>query len=200
MKYEFVAPCYFGTESSAAFDFKRLGAENITVTDGRVAFTGDEQVLASANIESRCAERILMLLKRVKVTTFDELFDNVFSIPWEQLLPQDAEFPVKGASLSSPLSSVPACQSIVKKAMVERLKKGHKTAVLPEDGELYKVRFSIRKDLLEGFSTLPIWMQSLVRELPGCDPKTAAATVLKRPQTRGSAKRPHSKSAIGEAS
>ena len=82
MKYEFVAPCYFGTERSAAFDFKRLGAENITVTDGRVAFTGDEQVLASANIESRCAERILMLLKRAKVTTFDELFDNVFSIAW----------------------------------------------------------------------------------------------------------------------
>ncbi|MPM74330.1 Ribosomal RNA large subunit methyltransferase K/L [bioreactor metagenome] len=151
MKYEFVAPCYFGTERSAAFDFKRLGAENITVTDGRVAFTGDEQVLASANIESRCAERILMLLKRAKVTTFDELFDNVFSIAWEQLLPQNAEFPVKGASLSSTLSSVPACQSIVKKAIVERLKKGHKTSVLPEDGELYKIRFSIRKDLLEVF-------------------------------------------------
>jgi len=151
MTYEFIAPCYFGTERSAAFDFKHVGATDVTVTDGRVAFRGDEQVLALANIFSRCTERILLLLKRARVKTFDELFDAVTSVPWEDLLPANAEFPVKGSSLSSQLSSVPACQSIVKKAIVERLKRGHHVGVLPEDGELYKVRFSIRKDELELF-------------------------------------------------
>ena len=151
MIYEFVAPCYFGTERSAAFDFKRIGAQEVTVTDGRVSFKGDERVLAAANIESRCAERILLLLRRARTASFDELFDSVFSVPWESLLPANAEFPVKGASLSSKLSSVPACQSIVKKAVVERLKKGHHVNVLPEDGELYKIRFSIRKDVMELF-------------------------------------------------
>ncbi len=151
MIYEFVAPCYFGTERSAAFDFKRIGAKEVAVTDGRVSFKGDAGVLAAANIESRCAERILLLLRRAKTTTFDELFDSVYAVPWESLLPANAEFPVKGSSLSSTLSSVPACQSIVKKAVVERLKKGHKVTVLPEDGDLYKIRFSIRKDVMELF-------------------------------------------------
>lgn len=151
MIYEFVAPCYFGTERSAAFDFKRIGAREVTVTDGRVSFKGDAEILARANIESRCTERILLLLCRARTMTFDELFDSVYAVPWEALLPADAEFPVKGASLSSKLSSVPACQSIVKKAVVERLKKGHHVTVLPEDGDLYKIRFSIRKDVMELF-------------------------------------------------
>lgn len=149
LEYTYIAPCYFGVESAAAFDVKRIGAKNVTVTDGRVTFEGDEEILAKANINMRCAERVLILLKTATVKTFDELFDMVFSVPWETLMPADAEFPVKGSSLSSTLSSVPACQSIVKKAMVERLKKGHKTQQLPETGNLYKVRFSIRKDVCE---------------------------------------------------
>ena len=127
MKFELIAPCYFGTESTAAFEVRRLGAENVQVTDGRIAFSGDESMIAAANLGLRCAERVLILLKRFPANTFDELFDGVFSVPWEELLPADAAFPVKGSSLSSTLSSVPACQSIVKKAVVERLKKGHKT-------------------------------------------------------------------------
>ncbi|MEG2931454.1 MAG: class I SAM-dependent RNA methyltransferase [Ruthenibacterium sp.] len=149
MKYDLIAPCYFGTETSAAFDFKRIGAENVSVTDGRVAFCGDESIIAAANLQSRCAERVLILLKTYSATTFDELFDGAASIPWEELLPADAEFPVKGSSLSSTLSSVPACQSIVKKAVVERLKRGHGVQILPEDGALYKLRFSIRKNMVE---------------------------------------------------
>ena len=149
MIYNLIAPCYFGTEATCSFDFKRIGAQDIAVTDGRVAFAGDESIIAAANLNARCAERILILLKSYKATTFDELFDGVSSIAWEDLLPADAAFPVKGASLSSTLSSVPACQSIVKKAIVERLKKGHKVTTLPEDGVLYKVRFSIRKDVAE---------------------------------------------------
>ena len=151
MIYSLVAPCYFGTESSASFDFKKIGASDITITDGRISFKGDENIIAAANINTRCTERVLILLKSFKATTFDELFDGIHEIHWEEILPMDAEFPVKGASLSSMLSSVPTCQSIVKKAIVERLKEGHKTNFLPETGKLYKLRFSIRKDLVEMF-------------------------------------------------
>ena len=149
MKYHLIAPCYFGTESTAAFEVRRICAEEVQVTDGRIAFTGGPEIIAAANLNLRCAERVLLLLKSYTATTFDELFDGVYSIPWEELLPADAQFPVKGSSLSSILSSVPACQKIVKKAVVERLKKGHKVLTLPETGALYKLRFSIRKNRVE---------------------------------------------------
>lgn len=144
--YDLIAPCYFGTESAAAFDFKRIGAQNVTVTDGRVAFSGGPEVVAAANLWSRCAERVLMVLKTGRADTFDALFDLVSSVPWEELMPADAAFPVKGSSLSSQLSSVPACQSIVKKAVVERMRRGHRTQLLPETGGEYRIRFSIRKN------------------------------------------------------
>ncbi len=151
MEFSFVAPCHFGLETAAAFDFRRLGAADVTLSDGRVAFKGDETVLADANLWSRCTERILMHLATFTATTFDELFDGIFAIPFEEYIPKNAAFPVKGASLSSTLSSVPACQSIVKKAVVERLREGHGVQTLPEDGALYQLRFSIRKDEVEMF-------------------------------------------------
>ena len=148
-KFHLIAPCYFGTESTTAFEARRLGAENVQVTDGRVAFEGGVDMIAAANLNLRCAERVVILLKTYTATTFDELFDGVYSIPWEEVIPADAQFPVKGSSLSSQLSSVPACQSIVKKAIVKRLMQGHKTSYLPETGVLHKIRFSIRKNLVE---------------------------------------------------
>ena len=151
MQFEFTAPCYFGLESAAVFDFRRLGAGNVQVTDGRISFTGGAQLLAEANLWSRCTERIMIRLASFPAPTFDDLFDGVFALPWEDYIPRDAQFPVKGSSLSSTLSSVPACQSIVKKAVVERLRKGHKVAFLPERGAQYRIRFSIRKDLAEVF-------------------------------------------------
>ena len=114
--YTMVAPCFFGTESTLNFEVKRLGAQNIQVTDGRVAFQGGADMIAAANLNLRTAERVLLLLATYKATTFDELFDGCYAIAWEELLPANAAFPVKGSSLSSQLSSVPACQSIVKKA------------------------------------------------------------------------------------
>ena len=147
--YTMVAPCFFGTESTLNFEVKRLGAQNIQVTDGRVAFQGGADIIAAANLNLRTAERVLLLLATYKATTFDELFDGCYNIAWEELLPADAAFPVKGSSLSSQLSSVPACQSIVKKAIVKRLMAGHKTSTLPESGALYKVRFALRKDTVE---------------------------------------------------
>lgn len=149
VKYDLVAPCYFGCESTANFELKRIGAENIRVTDGRLMFSGGAEMIAAANLNLRTVERVLILLKTYPATTFDELFDGVYSIPWEEIIPADAEFPVKGSSLSSQLSSVPACQSIVKKAVVKRLMTYHKVSSLPETGKLYKIRFSLRKNVCE---------------------------------------------------
>ena len=148
-EFTLVAPCFFGTESTLSFEVRRLGAQNVQVTDGRVAFSGGAEMIAAANLNLRTAERVLLLLKTFPASTFDELFDGVNAIPWEELIPADAQFPVKGSSLSSQLSSVPACQSIVKKAVVKRLQAGHKTATLPETGALYKIRFAIRKKVVE---------------------------------------------------
>ena len=92
---------------------------------------------------------MLLQLARYRATTFDELFDGCYQIPWEELLPADAAFPVKGSSLSSQLSSVPACQSILKKAVVKRLLAGHRVTALPESGDVYKIRFALRKDEVE---------------------------------------------------
>ena len=129
-EFTLVAPCFFGTESTLSFEVRRLGAQNVQVTDGRVAFSGGAEMIAAANLNLRTAERVLLLLRTFPASTFDELFDGVNAIPWEELIPADAQFPVKGSSLSSQLSSVPACQSIVKKAVVKRLQAGHKTASL----------------------------------------------------------------------
>lgn len=147
--YTMVAPCFFGTESTLHFEIKRLGAQNIQVTDGRIAFQGEAEMIAVANLNLRTAERVLLQLATYKAMTFDELFDGCYRIPWEELLPADAAFPVKGSSLSSQLSSVPACQSIIKKAIVKRLMAGYKTSTLPESGQVYKVRFSLRKNEVE---------------------------------------------------
>ena len=148
-KFELIAPCFFGCESTAKFELTRIGAENIRVDDGRLSFAGGAEMIAAANLNLRTVERVMLLLARYKASTFDELFDGVYSVPWEDLLPTDAAFPVTGSSLDSQLSSVPACQSIVKKAIVKRLMHGHKVGTLPEDGALYKVRFALRKDTVE---------------------------------------------------
>ncbi len=146
MKYTLIAPCYFGTESVLNYEIKKIGGEDIVVSDGRIIFKGDEHTIAAANINLRTAERVLIQIAQFKARTFDELFDGIHAVDWKTLLPEDCQFPVKGSSLSSTLSSVPACQSIVKKAIVEKLRKQYKTSILPETGNLYKIRFSIRKD------------------------------------------------------
>ena len=147
--YELIAPCFFGCESTASFELRRLGAGDLRVTDGRLTFRGGADLIAAANLNLRTVERVLLLLASYKAETFDDLFDGVYAIPWEELLPADAAFPVKGSSLNSKLSSVPACQSIIKKAIVKRLMHGHHTSVLPETGSEYRVQFLLRKDLCE---------------------------------------------------
>ncbi len=141
-----VAPCLFGIESVAADEFRRMGFEDVTVENGRVLLSGDENMLVRANINSRFAERILINMGSFKATDFTQLFDNVKALAWENWIGEKDTFPVKGWSIDSALHSIPDCQSIIKKAIVDRLSSKYGISWFEETGPEYRVRFSIRKD------------------------------------------------------
>ncbi len=145
-KYLLVAPCLFGIEGILSDELKRMGAENVTAENGRVFFEGGAEMIARANINSRFAERILIVLGRFNAYTFTELFDNVKALPLEKYIGKEDEFPVKGYSLNSALHSVPDCQSIIKKAAVERLKSKYNLSWFSETGAKVQLQFSILKD------------------------------------------------------
>lgn len=117
MNMKFSAPCIFGLEGLCANELRYLGVENVNAENGRVTFTGDWSTLALANINSRYAERILILLAEFEVHTFDNLFEGVKAIPWEDYIGISEAFPVKGRCLDSDLMSVPDCQKIVKRQL-----------------------------------------------------------------------------------
>jgi len=144
----FAAPCLFGVESVAADEFRRMGFEKIETENGRVKLKGDINMLARANICSRFAERIMIVLGEFEALTFTQLFDGVKSLPWEDFIGKDDAFPVNGWSINSQLFSIPDCQSIVKKAIVERLKMKYHIQYFAETGSEYKIRFSIHKNLV----------------------------------------------------
>lgn len=141
-----VAPCLFGVESVAADEFRRMGFENVYAENGRVLLSGNENMLARANICSRYAERILINVGEFEAVTFTELFEGVKSLCWEQFIGKEDAFPVNGWSINSQLFSIPDCQSIIKKAIVERLKLKYNVSYFSETGPQYKVRFSIHKN------------------------------------------------------
>ena len=145
-KINLVAPCLFGVESVAADEFRRMGFEDIITENGRVKLSGNGNMLARANICSRFAERILINVGEFSALSFTELFEGVKALPWENFIGRDDAFPVNGWSINSKLFSIPDCQSIIKKAIVERLKSKYKISVFPETGPIYKIRFSIMKD------------------------------------------------------
>ncbi len=150
-QYKFCAPCLFGLEGLVGEEARRLGFENVTVEDRRVFFTGDEHTLAKANLCLRMAERVMVLMGRFPVKSFEDLYQGVKAIPWGDYIPKDGVFPVKGYSLSSVLHSVPDCQAIVKKAAVDRMSQTYGITWFPETGATYQIRFSIMKDLCEVF-------------------------------------------------
>ena len=145
-KINMVAPCLFGTESIAADEFKRMGFEDVKSENGRVLLSGDFNMLARANINSRFVERIYINMGQFYATSFTELFDGVKALPWEDFIGRDDAFPVNGWSIDSKLYSIPDCQSIVKKAIVDRLGSKYGVKWFDETGPEYKVRFSIHKD------------------------------------------------------
>ena len=122
MKYTLCVPCLLGLESPVAGELRHMKLDHVAVENGRVYFAVGAEAVAKANIGLRCGERVLIELGRFDVPDFDALFEGVRALPWESLIPKDGAFPVKGHCLSSKLMSVPDCQRIIKKAIVERLK------------------------------------------------------------------------------
>ena len=150
MKYlELIAPCHFGLESVLKREIIDLGYEISKVEDGRVTFLGDAEAICRANIFLRTAERILLKVGEFKVVTFDELFEKTKALPWETYIPANGKFWVtKAASVKSKLFSPSDIQSIMKKAMVERMKSRYHQEWFPEDGASYPVRVFLMKDMV----------------------------------------------------
>ncbi len=145
--YEFIAPCHFGLEAVLKKEIANLGYAVTKVEDGKVAFTGGSSAICRSNIFLRTTERILLKVGSFKATTFDELFEKTKTLPWEQFIPSDGKFWVtKATSIKSKLFSPSDIQSIMKKAMVERLKSHYNTSWFKEDGAKFPVRVTIMKD------------------------------------------------------
>lgn len=145
--YELIAPCHFGLEAVLKREIYDLGYEITRVEDGRVSFTGDAEAICRANLFLRTAERVLIQVGRFQAATFDELFEGTKALPWEQYLPKNARFWVKKASsIKSKLFSPSDIQSIVKKAVVERLKGHYGIQWFAEDGADYPLRVFLMKD------------------------------------------------------
>ena len=145
--HTFMVPCLLGLEKLVGDEIRRLGLKDVQVENGRVLCRGELSDLARLNINLRCGARVLLVLGRFPARSFEELFQGTRAIPWEEYLPRDAAFPVKGYSINSQLFSVPACQSIVKKASAKRLGEKYGVETLPESGSRYQIQFSIIKDV-----------------------------------------------------
>lgn len=145
-KLKLLCPCLFGLESILAGEIKRMGGDEVQVSDGKVTFWGDSSMVARANLNLRTAERVMIVLGQFIAQSFEELFQGVKALPLENFIGEKDRFPVKGWSINSKLASVPDCQSIVKKAAVERLKEKYGISWFEETGELFQLQFSILKN------------------------------------------------------
>ncbi len=144
--YNFIATTGFGLEAVVKRNAVNLGFQNISVEDGRVNFTGEWEDLVKANIHMRFCERILINMGEFNAFEFEDLFQGVKKIDWASILPVDANFLVNGKSIKSKLSSVPACQSVSEKAIVEKLKETYKVDRFKKTGVTYKILISLLKD------------------------------------------------------
>ena len=146
MKLPLVATCLFGLEHLLGEEIDALGSERIATMDGRVTFLGDEEAIALSNIFLRYAERVYIKVGSFMAETFDALFEGVRALPWEQFIGKHDAFPVKGHSIKSRLTSIPDCQSIIKKAVVTSLGKVYGMTQFPEDGVKYQIEFFLFRD------------------------------------------------------
>ncbi len=148
-RFEYIAPCHFGMEAVCKREIRNLGYEIVRVEDGRIIFGGDIGAMARANMFLRTTQRIILKVGEFKALSFEELFQGIKKIPWEDYVPEDGRFWVtKATSVKSKLFSTSDIQRIAKKAMVERMKEHCHTSWFPEDGEDYPVRISIHKDIV----------------------------------------------------
>ena len=145
--YEFISPCHFGMEAVLNREIYDLGYDVVKTEDGRVTFEGDAEAVCRANINLRTTERVLLKVGEFHAETFDELFEAVKALPWERYLPEDARFwAAKASSVKSKLFSPSDIQSIVKKAIVERLKASYGISWFQETGASYPLRVFLNKD------------------------------------------------------
>ena len=147
-KFELIAPCHFGLEAVMKREIQDLGYEIVEVEDGKVTFAGDAEAIVRANMFLRTTERILLKVGKFKAVTFEELFEKTRALPWERYIPADGKFWIKKAnSVKSQLFSPSDIQSIMKKAMVERLKSVYHVEWFDEDGPEFPVRVAFMKDI-----------------------------------------------------
>ena len=145
-KLHFSVPCLFGLEALVAQELRRLGLEEIRAENGRVRCLGRPDDIPRLNLNLRCGERVLVELGAFDAPSFDALFQGVEALPWEDYIPRDGAFPVKGFSRDSALHSVPACQAMIQKAAATRLGRVHGLERLPETGAKYQIQFALHKD------------------------------------------------------
>ena len=146
MKIELTATCLFGLEHLLGEEIDALGYDRVETMDGRITFVGDEEAIALSNVFLRYAERVFINLGSFTAESFDELFEGTRRLPWEIWIGRDDAFPVKGHSIKSKLFSVPDCQKIVKRAVVERLSGEYGLKWFPESGVKYQIEFFLFKD------------------------------------------------------
>ena len=145
-RFEIIVTTLLGIESVTANEIRRLGYEIKTVEDGRITFFGDFEAVCRANLWLRTCERVYIKIGEFKAFSFDELFEKCKALPWSRWIPKNAAFPVKGYSLRSKLYSVPDCQAIIKKSIVDSLAKDYKISYFEESGAKYQIEFSIMRD------------------------------------------------------
>ena len=148
MKYNLIATATFGLESIVAGELKKLGYEDVKVENGRVEFSGTEEDIMKCNLWLRSADRVLIKINEFKAESFEELFQGTMKYKWSDLIPLNGKMHVTGKSIKSKLYSVPDCQGIVKKAVVEAMKKSYKTDWFEENGPVFKIEVGILKDIV----------------------------------------------------
>ncbi|HHV08063.1 MAG TPA: class I SAM-dependent RNA methyltransferase [Firmicutes bacterium] len=144
---ELIATAAFGLEAVVARELKELGYEDLRIENGKVTFVADKAAICRGNLWLRTADRLLLKMGQFRATSFEELFQGTKALAWPEWLPKNACFPVEGKSVRSTLYSVPDCQAIVKKAIVEKMKEKYHLNWFPEDGPRYTVEVALLKDV-----------------------------------------------------
>ena len=147
MKIELIATATFGLEAMVKREIQNLGYRILRSEDGKITYLGDERAIVRSNLWLRSADRVLLKMGEFPATEFEDLFQQTKALPWEELIPIDGKFTVTCTSVKSKLHSVPSCQSIVKKAVVERLKEYYCIDLFPETGAEYTIKVTLLKDI-----------------------------------------------------
>ena len=183
MTYTYIATCLFGLERFVGEEIDALGYKRTDTSDGRVTFEGGIDAIARCNLWLRCAERVYIKMGQFPASSFTELFDGVKALPWENWIGRDDAFPVTGHSIRSALTSIPDCQSIVKKAVVDRLSSEYGISWFCEEGSKYRVEFFIMNDvatLMIDTSGAPLYKRGYRTETGGAPLReTLACAVAK---------------------